>query len=147
MKIYRLIPVSVNVFLVTLSIVFFFIKILKKSAFVIYFVLDTISTGLTKTEIIYLAPSDYFICLWKQFPSSIKLIIRSNFQVKKYLTSKKQNCTFTWTMPLNCQLSQITKVDLCFDCDWLRKARRVVSCGIADAPSVIICSELQAFSK
>ena len=39
------------------------------------------------------------------------------------------------------------KVDLCFDCDWLPKARRVVSSRIAASPSVIIEKRAQAFSR
>ena len=41
----------------------------------------------------------------------------------------------------------LTKADLCFDCDWLRKARWVVSSRIAASPSVIIEKRAQAFSR
>ena len=40
-----------------------------------------------------------------------------------------------------------TKVDLCFDCDWLRKALWVVSSRMAASPSVIIEKRAQAFSR
>ena len=43
--------------------------------------------------------------------------------------------------------SKRTIADLCFDCSWLRKARRVVSSGIAASPSVIICLEVQTFLR
>ena len=46
-------------------------------------------------------------------------------------------------LPWGCQF----KVDLYFDCDWLPKARRVVSDRIAASPSVIIEKRAQAFSR
>ena len=41
----------------------------------------------------------------------------------------------------------LTKADLCFDCDWLPKARLVVSSRIAASPSVIIEKRAHAFSR
>ena len=62
--------------------------------------------------------------------------------LSRYVPHYRKIYTYLWSR-WNTDYSWIA--DLCFVFSWLRKARRVVSSGIAASPTTIICLEFQPF--